>query len=129
MIRATLLETATARAAIIGPAGLTSEDAGRRLAEVGPNAVSEAEPSRWRSYVAKFWSPIAWLLEIAMLVEIRLGKYVEGSVVVGLLLFNATLGFIQEGRVGSGFDIRGEFGLAYGGAAFVGVCCSLSHQE
>ncbi len=101
MIRATLLEPAAAGAAVIGPAGLTSEDARRRLSEVGPNAVSEAEPLRWLAYLAKFWSPIAWLLEIAMLVEIGLGKYVEGSVVAGLLLFNATLGFIQEGRAGA----------------------------
>ena len=51
--------------------------------------------------LAKFWSPIPWLLEIAMLVELGLGKYVEAAVIAGLLLFNATLGFIQEGRAGA----------------------------
>jgi H+-transporting ATPase len=81
-----------------GAAGLTTEEFRRRLAEVGPNAVSEAAPPRWRIYLVKFWSPIAWLLEIAMLVEIGLGKYIEAAVVAGLLFFNATLGFIQEGR-------------------------------
>lgn len=78
--------------------GLTTEKARRRLAEFGPNAVSEAAPPPWRSYLAKFWSPIAWLLEAAFVVEIGLGKYVEAAVIGGLLLFNATLGFIQEGR-------------------------------
>ena len=33
-----------------------------------------------------------------MVVEIGLGKYVEAAVIAALLLFNATLGFIQEGR-------------------------------
>ncbi|HUI12246.1 MAG TPA: plasma-membrane proton-efflux P-type ATPase [Xanthobacteraceae bacterium] len=80
------------------PSGLTNEEARRRLAELGPNAVSEAQPPRWRAYAAKYWSPVAWLLEGALVVEIGLGKYVEAAVIAGLLLFNATLGFVQEGR-------------------------------
>ena len=45
--------------------------------------------------------PIPWLLEIAIVLQIGLGKYIEAAVVGGLLLFNATLGFIQEGRAGA----------------------------
>jgi len=97
MDRATLIEPAVRGS----PRGLSSEEARRRLTEFGPNAVSEALPPCWRTYLAKFWSPIAWLLEIAMAVEIGLGKYVEGAVIAGLLLFNATLGFILEGRAGA----------------------------
>ena len=78
--------------------GLSGAEARRRLAEFGPNTVAEEAPPAWRIYVAKFWSPIPWLLEAAMAVEIGLGKYVEAAVIAGLLLFNATLGFIQEGR-------------------------------
>jgi H+-transporting ATPase len=78
--------------------GLTAEEARRRLAEFGANAVSEAPPPRWRTYLSKFWSPIAWLLEAAFVIELGLGKYVEAAVIAGLLLFNATLGFIQESR-------------------------------
>ena len=98
---ATRLRPSAREAAPGSLSGLTSEEALRRLTEFGPNAVSEVAPLRWRTYLAKFWSPIAWLLEIAMLVEIGLGKYVEGTVIAGLLLFNATLGFIQEGRAGA----------------------------
>jgi H+-transporting ATPase len=83
------------------PIGLTGAEARRRLGEFGPNIVSEAAPPRWRAFLIKFWSPIPWLLEIAMLVELGLGKYVEAAVIAGLLLFNATLGFIQEGRAGA----------------------------
>ncbi len=81
--------------------GLTSAEVRQRLAELGPNAVSEEAPPRWRTYLAKFWSPIPWLLEAAMVVEIALGKYVEAVVIAGLLLFNAILGLIQEGRAGA----------------------------
>ena len=36
-----------------------------------------------------------------MAVEIGLGKYIEAAVIAGLLLFNATLSFVQEGRAGA----------------------------
>jgi H+-transporting ATPase len=83
-----------------GPVGLSGAEARRRLAEFGLNAVAEEAPPAWRTYLAKFWSPIPWLLEVAMLVEIGLGKTIEAAVIAALLLFNATLSFIQEGRAG-----------------------------
>jgi H+-transporting ATPase len=80
------------------PAGLTTEEARRRLAEFGRNAVSDQARPRWRVILVKFWGPIPWLLEAAFMVQLGLGRYVEAAVVGALLLFNATLGFIQEGR-------------------------------
>jgi H+-transporting ATPase len=83
------------------PTGLTSAEAARRLGEFGPNAVADEAPERWRTFLGKFWSPVAWLLETAIVLQLGLGQYVEAAVVCGLLLFNATLGFIQEGRAGA----------------------------
>jgi H+-transporting ATPase len=83
------------------PAGLTSAEARQRLGEFGPNAVADEAPQRWRTFLAKFWSPVPWLLEIAIVLQLGLGQYVEAAVVGALLLFNATLGFIQEGRAGA----------------------------
>ncbi len=83
------------------PAGLTTAEASRRQREFGSNTVSEKEAPAWRLYLAKFWSPIPWLLEAAIVLQIGSGKYVEAAIVGGLLLFNATLGFIQEGRAGA----------------------------
>ncbi|HEY4738217.1 MAG TPA: plasma-membrane proton-efflux P-type ATPase, partial [Xanthobacteraceae bacterium] len=80
------------------PRGLTNNEARRLLDQLGANAIAEKVAPAWRAYLVKFWSPIAWLLEAAMIVEIGLGKYVEAAVIAALLLFNATLGFIQEGR-------------------------------
>ncbi|MHB1142362.1 MAG: plasma-membrane proton-efflux P-type ATPase [Sulfuricaulis sp.] len=78
--------------------GLTSSEARRRASHFGPNTVTEQALPAWRAYLAKFWGPIPWLLEIAIAFQIGLGQYVEAGVVGGLLLFNTTLGFIQEGR-------------------------------
>ena len=51
-----------------------------------------------RRALGNVWAPIPWMLEGAILLEVGLGKYVEASIITGLLLFNAALGFFQEGR-------------------------------
>jgi H+-transporting ATPase len=80
------------------PTGLTSAEARQRLGEFGPNAVAEAPPPPWRAFLAKFWSPVPWMLEAALVLQLGLGEYVEATVIAALLLFNATLGFLQESR-------------------------------
>lgn len=85
----------------VAPTGLSSAEARRRLNESGPNTVSKQVPPRWRVFLAKFWAPIPWMLEAAIVLQIGLGAYVEAAVIGALLLFNATLGFIQEGRAGA----------------------------
>jgi H+-transporting ATPase len=83
------------------PAGLTSAEAARRLAEHGANSVSEQAPPPWRVFLSKFWTPVPWLLEAAIVLELMLGQYIEAGVIGGLLLFNVTLGFVQEARAGA----------------------------
>jgi H+-transporting ATPase len=51
-----------------------------------------------RRALAKFWAPVPWMLEAAIVLEIVLGKYIEAGIIAGLLAFNAALGFFQEGR-------------------------------
>ena len=51
-----------------------------------------------RRALTKFWAPVPWMLEAAIVLEIVLGKYVEAGIIAVLLAFNAGLGFVQEGR-------------------------------
>jgi H+-transporting ATPase len=83
------------------PIGLTSAEARRRLAEFGPNTVAEEGPPSWSMFLAKFWAPIPWMLEAAIALQIGLGAYTEAAMIAALLLFNAVLGFVQEGRAGA----------------------------
>ena len=78
--------------------GLTSEEARSRLAKFGPNAIPDTALDPLRRALAKFWAPVPWMLEAAIVLEIVLGKYVEAAIIAVLLVFNAALGFIQEGR-------------------------------
>jgi H+-transporting ATPase len=79
-------------------AGLTAGEAGRRLQKFGPNAVADTAGHPLARAITKLWAPVPWMLEAAIVLEIVLGKYVEASVIAVLLVFNAALGFLQEGR-------------------------------
>jgi H+-transporting ATPase len=78
--------------------GLTSDEARHRLEKFGPNAIPDISSSPLRMALAKFWAPVPWMLEAAIVLEIVLGKYVEAGIIAVLLAFNAALGFIQESR-------------------------------
>jgi H+-transporting ATPase len=78
--------------------GLTSEEARVRLTKYGPNAMPDTSVHPLRMALEKFWAPVPWMLEAAIVLEGVLGKYVEGSIITALLVFNAVLGWFQESR-------------------------------
>src|SRR3984957_11758093 len=96
--RALPMPTEVAVSAKESPDGLTSDEARRRLEEFGPNSMPNASSHPLRSAIEKLWAPIPWMLEAAIALELALGKYVEAGIISVLLLFNAALGFFQEGR-------------------------------
>ncbi|MGA7985791.1 MAG: cation-transporting P-type ATPase, partial [Burkholderiales bacterium] len=80
------------------PAGLTSAEAAQRLRELGPNTVPEERRHPLRALLLKFWAPVPWMLEAAVVLELALGKLDEAAVIAALLVLNAVLAFAQESR-------------------------------
>ena len=78
--------------------GLTNDEARNRLEKSGPNSMPDTALHPLRRALTKFWTPIPWMLEAAILLELVLGKFVEAGIIAVLLVFNAALGFFQEGR-------------------------------
>src|SRR6202167_3336424 len=78
--------------------GLTSEEARMRLTKFGPNAMPDTSLHPLRMALEKFWAPVPWMLEAAIVLELVLGKYVEAAIIAALLIFNAALGLLQESR-------------------------------
>jgi H+-transporting ATPase len=78
--------------------GLTGDEVLRRLEKFGRNAVPDTSLHPLRRALTKFWAPVPWMLEAAIVLEVVLGKYVEAAIIAVLLAFNAVLGFFQEGR-------------------------------
>ena len=78
--------------------GLPGDEARRRLEKFGPNSGPETTLHPLARALANFWAPIPWMLEAAIVLELSLGKFIEGAIIAVLLVFNAALGFFQEGR-------------------------------
>ena len=76
--------------------GLTRAEADARVKEHGYNEVIERKGSPAFRFLAKFWSPSAWMLELIMVLSAALGKYSDFAVVAALLIVNAVLGFVHE---------------------------------
>ena len=79
-------------------AGLSSDDARRRLAQFGYNEVAEPKRSAVLALLGHFWAPVPWMLEAAVLMQAAIGEYLEAGVIAGLLAFNAGLSFVQGTR-------------------------------
>src|SRR5580698_8639768 len=78
--------------------GLTSVEADRRRVAQGGNALPDVGDRPLARAMEKFWSPVPWMLEGAIVLELGLAKYIEAAVIGLLLVFNALIGYVQEGR-------------------------------
>ncbi|OGW67188.1 MAG: HAD family hydrolase [Nitrospirae bacterium RIFCSPLOWO2_02_FULL_62_14] len=78
-------------------AGLGDQEARRRLAQQGPNELSEAPPpSPLTLFLRQFSSLIIWVLIVAAVVSGFLQEWVDAGAILIIVLLNATLGFVQE---------------------------------
>ena len=80
------------------PTGLSSLEAARRLAEVGPNEVVESPEHPLRRTLRHSWSPVPWMLEVTILLQLAASERLEAMMVAALLLINVGLAMAQEGR-------------------------------
>ena len=79
--------------------GLSSDEAARRLKEDGLNALPETKPDGYPIiFLRQFQSPLIHLLLVASAVVFFLGEVADGTIILAVLLFNAIVGTIQEGK-------------------------------
>ncbi len=82
-----------------GTAGLTGEEVSRRLAEHGRNELQKTEKATpLKILAAQFLDFMLILLIIAAIVSFLIGERLDGFVIMGFVVFNAVLGFVQEYR-------------------------------
>jgi H+-transporting ATPase len=83
------------------PPGLTQVEAAKRLAVDGPNKLADVTDNSLHEILIKFWAPVPWLLEAAVILQLFLRDYLQAAIVFALLVFNAGLGFFQSSRAQS----------------------------
>jgi magnesium-transporting ATPase (P-type) len=93
--------------------GLSAAEADRRLAEYGPNRLPEARPKGpLLRFLAQFNNLLIYVLMIAALVTALLEHWLDAGVIFGVVLVNAAIGFVQEGKAEDALRaIRGMLSL------------------
>jgi magnesium-transporting ATPase (P-type) len=93
----------TAFAAVDGRVeGLSGADAAARLVRFGPNQLRPpARRGPLMRFVLQFHNVLIYVLLASSVVTALLGHWVDTGVILGVVLINAVIGFIQEGRAES----------------------------
>jgi len=80
-------------------AGLSDDEAARRLERHGPNALPrEAGHEALKILVRQIKDPLIYVLLASTVLAILTGKVVDGLVIGGVVVLNAIIGFVQEYR-------------------------------
>ncbi|MFW7414163.1 cation-translocating P-type ATPase [Demequina sp. SO4-18] len=80
-------------------AGLDADEARGRLEEYGPNRLPEASRrGPLTRAIAQFNNPLILVLIVAGVVTLLLQHYLDSAVIFGVVVINAIIGFIQEGK-------------------------------
>ncbi|MBI2673685.1 MAG: HAD-IC family P-type ATPase [Candidatus Zambryskibacteria bacterium] len=79
--------------------GLSSIEVKHRLEENGPNVLPESRPDNVALiFLRQFQSPLIYILLAAALAVFFIGEKTDGIVIITVLILNAVVGSIQEGR-------------------------------
>ncbi|MFN8442830.1 MAG: magnesium-translocating P-type ATPase [Caldilineaceae bacterium] len=77
--------------------GLGSEEAARRLEQVGPNTLKlQREVTAWRVLLGQFTNPLVLILIVAALISTVMQEWVDATVVIVVVISSALLSFGQE---------------------------------
>src|SRR3989344_1472314 len=79
--------------------GLSVEEAKRRLAQNGPNALPEIKEDGFlKIFFNQFRSSLIYVLLIATLIVVLLGELTDGAIILFVLLVNSLVGTYQEDK-------------------------------
>jgi magnesium-transporting ATPase (P-type) len=84
---------------VAAPCGPTTAQVARQREKHGPNALPQ-DPARphWRVFAGQFASPLIYILFAAAVLAVALGHYSDAGVILAVVLANALIGTVQEGR-------------------------------
>lgn len=81
--------------------GLSQSEASRRLASYGYNDLAESTTGNLQQFLAHFWNPIAWMIEVAAILSALVRDWTDFGIILTLLVVNAIIGFWEEYQAGN----------------------------
>ena len=79
--------------------GLDSSDAAQRLSEHGPNLLTQPQANGpFKRFALQFHNLLIYVLLGACLLTLLLGEWLDSAVIFAVVLINALVGFVQEGK-------------------------------
>lgn len=84
--------------------GLTGSEVASRLSRWGYNEVAGTKVNPVAQFSKKFWGISAWMLELVILLSWYLKNYSDMTIVAGLLVINAVLGYFEERQAEGALD-------------------------
>lgn len=80
-------------------AGLTTEEAKKRLLVNGPNILATVIPyNRLKVFISQFKNPLIYILLSTGIISLALGDKIDAQVIGAAVFINILIGFIQEDR-------------------------------
>ena len=93
------------RLATNGEKGLDAAEASTRLHKYGPNRLPEGKKrGPFMRFLAQFNNILVYVLLGAGFTKLMLGLWVDAGIIFGVVVLNALLGFIQEGKAEKALD-------------------------
>lgn len=81
------------------PDGLSKDEAADRFSQHGPNRLPEPKTrSSLLRFLYQFHNVLIYVLITASVVTAILGHWLDANVILGVVLLNAIIGFVQEGK-------------------------------
>lgn len=88
-----------------GEKGLDAAEASSRLVKHGPNRLPEGKRrGPFMRFVAQFNNVLVYVLLAAGFTKLMLSLWVDAAIIFGVVVLNALLGFIQEGKAEKALD-------------------------
>ncbi len=89
----------------VGKSGLTDAEAKKRLNEFGPNLLSATRVrSPFVRFFMQFNNVLIYVLLVSALITGLLRHWIDTGVIIGVVVINAIIGFIQEGKAESALE-------------------------
>src|SRR5262249_42395439 len=85
--------------------GLNADEASTRLQKYGPNRLPEGKKrGPFMRFVSQFNNILVYVLLGAGFIKLMLNLWVDASIIFSVVVLNAVLGFVQEGKAEKALD-------------------------